>query len=74
MTGAEGVALPLAVGLRREEVLRFLGYPAGREPTARVVAALDAALDTARAQVEARGVYRRLPAFRAADAHSSGEA
>lgn len=68
MSAGEGVALGLATELRREEVLRFLGYPAGRRPAARVEAALGSSLGEARALVRARGVFRRLPALRAADA------
>jgi len=62
------IALELALDLRREEVLRFLGYPSGHRPSPRVAAELDEALVAARALVGARGVYRRLPVGRGADA------
>ncbi len=68
MTGAEGAAQPLSLRLDRDEVLRFLGYPDGREPGPRVAAALAAALDQARGWIDARGVFRRFAAGRAADA------
>lgn len=68
MSGDESAVLRLPIELGRGEVLRFLGYPEGREPTPRVEAALGAALDAARLLVDARGSFRRLPAFRAADA------
>lgn len=68
MSSGEGVPIALAAELRREEVLRFLGYPAGHRPAPRVEADLARALAAARSLVEARGVYRRLPAARAADA------
>jgi cobalamin-dependent methionine synthase I len=68
MSEREGAALALATEVRREEVLRFLGYPAGQRPAPRVEAALADALAAARSLVAARGVYRRFPAVSAPDA------
>jgi hypothetical protein len=68
VSAAEGVALALATELRREEVLRFLGYPEGRRPAPGVEAVLGPALDAGRALAEARGIFRRLPVLSAADA------
>jgi hypothetical protein len=53
--------IPLAVAIRREDVLHFLGYPDGRRPAARLDARLDELIDEARGLAEPRGAWRRLP-------------
>jgi hypothetical protein len=68
VSAREGVAHELATELPRAEVLHFLGYPEGRQPGPRVAELLDVTLTSARALAAARGVFRRLPAARAADA------
>lgn len=52
-------SLPLTI--RRRDVLHFLEYPDGQEPTARVAALLAAALPVARQLARATGCYRHLP-------------
>ncbi len=54
-------ALELAVPLRREDALHFLGYRGGGTPAARTESALDAALAEARDLVAPRGVHRIVP-------------
>lgn len=49
------------LSLAREDVLHFLGYPAGREPQARVSALIDECLVEARGLVQGRGVWTTLP-------------
>ena len=61
-------AIPLPVALDRAEVLRFLGYPAGREPAPNAAAAFESALVVARTLIEARGTFLELPAGRAHEA------
>jgi hypothetical protein len=57
-----GVVVDLPVAVRREEVVRFLEYPEGRQPSERVEKLLAEALVEARALVRARGAYNPLPA------------
>lgn len=57
--------VPLSVSLRREDVLHFLGYPAGFRPRARSLERLEEVLREARALVRARGSYLLLPTDRA---------
>lgn len=58
-------ALPLTIG--REDVLHFLGYPAGHQPPDRIGALFENTLIEARRLAEARGVFTLLPVGRAAD-------
>ncbi|MBI4705804.1 MAG: hypothetical protein HY744_32320 [Deltaproteobacteria bacterium] len=67
MSRAAAAPISLSARIERAEVLRLLGYPAGREPPARIARLLEPALDEARALVRARGCYRRLPGRRAED-------
>ncbi len=53
--------------LAREEVLHFLGYPAGREPHPRIAEALADCLAEARALVRGRGVWTALATDEAED-------
>ncbi|MCC6751891.1 MAG: hypothetical protein IT371_29830 [Deltaproteobacteria bacterium] len=62
-----GTIIPLAVTLRREEVLRLLGYPEEREPPRRIGTLLESAFTEARGLVRARGTYLRLPKSRATE-------
>lgn len=48
----------LSVPLRREEVLRFLGYPEDKRPTDRIEPLLDAVIEEARGLISPRGVFR----------------
>lgn len=54
----------LAVDVDRQEVLHYLGYPAGHRPRRGVVKVLDEALDEARTLVRPAGVFRRMPGER----------
>ncbi len=54
-------ALALAVSLRRENALHFLGYRGRGTPAVRTESALDAALAEARDLVAARGVHGIVP-------------
>lgn len=56
-----------ALALPREDVLHFLGYPAGREPQPRVAALIDECLAEARGLVFGRGVWTTLAVEEAAD-------
>lgn len=56
--------IDLRVPISEEQVLRFLGYPAGRDPSVRVGAALQAALEEARGRVAARGVSASIDPVR----------
>ncbi len=56
-----GRAIPLSVGLRREDVLHFLGYPEDKDPPARTAARLERVLFEARQLVRAKGTYRTVP-------------
>ncbi len=55
----------LELSIRREDVLNFLDYPAGRQPPARVLGPLDAAIEEARQLQAARGATRRIPVSQA---------
>lgn len=57
--------VPLPVSLRLEDVLRFLGYPAGVQPKGRSLARLEELLPEARALVRAQGSYVLVPTERA---------
>jgi len=59
--------IDLAITIRHPDVLHFLGYPEGREPSGRLADRLDELLIEARALAEPRGCYRRLPVQCAAD-------
>jgi hypothetical protein len=53
----EAVVVALEVQVRRGEVLRYLGYPPGRSPSARVTARLEALLASATSLLRPRGAY-----------------
>jgi hypothetical protein len=55
------VPIPLPVKIRYEDVLHFLGYPAGHRPPERIERQIHPLLEEARALVDARGAYRHLP-------------
>ncbi len=55
-------ALELTIGLRRDDVIHFLGYGRGTAPAPRVEEALAPALEEARALARPRGVHRVAPA------------
>ena len=57
-------ALPLPVAIRRPEVLHFLGYGARARPGARIEAALETALEEARALAAPLGVWCAVSADR----------
>jgi hypothetical protein len=56
--------VPLAVVLRREQVLRFLGYPEEKQPGQSIDVLLDEVIEEARAAVSPRGVFRSHPVER----------
>ena len=60
-------SVPLAVAIRHEDVLRFLGYPERHRPRPRVEGLVRALSVEAGSLVAARGVYRRLPVEAASD-------
>jgi len=49
-----------AITLRRDDVLHFLGYPAGRQPAPGIERLLAAAIDEARSLSAPRAAWRRL--------------
>ncbi len=57
----------VAVSIRREEVVRFLGYPPGREPSGKLAELLDQAIEEARGLASACGTWRSLPVGRATE-------
>ena len=62
-----GTVVSLPVILERQDVVRFVGYPEGRDPPERVASLLEATLARARRLVRARGVFVLLPADSALD-------
>lgn len=63
----DGEVVALQAEIRREDVLGFLGYPAGRAPPPRVEPLLIEALALARALARPRGVAMRLDVERASE-------
>jgi hypothetical protein len=59
--------VPLTVSLRREEVLRFLGYPEQKQPGPRIASLLDEVIADARAALSPRGVFQSHPVERSHD-------
>lgn len=67
MIPGSSAVVELQVAVRREDAIRFLGYPEAVVPPDRVGTRLDRALREARRLVKARGIYRWLPVARARD-------
>jgi hypothetical protein len=57
--GPRVIRLPLLI--RRDDVVHFLGYPAGREPLVRIADLIDPVLLEARGLASAKGTFLRLP-------------